>query len=101
MRITLEELRQRDDLRIDLLELLSLEGQFYMARLHLADGLYVLSDDRGRSRLLKSAWQAQDLLGSFDVQRTEVVHASAYDEMIGLDDGKSEPLRIRVQEDRR
>ncbi|WP_203141969.1 DUF6482 family protein [Marinobacter mangrovi] len=99
MRITLEELRQRGNPQIDLLELLSLEGQFYMARLHLEDGMQVLSDDQGKTRLLKSAWQAQDLLGSFDVKRTEVVHASAYDEMVGLN-APAEPMRIRVQDRR-
>ncbi|TBW53748.1 hypothetical protein EZI54_14730 [Marinobacter halodurans] len=96
MRITLEELRQRPNLRVELLELLSLEGQFYMARLHLEEGLRVLSDDTGHTRLFKSAWQAQDLLGSFDVMRTDVVHASAYDEMVGLD-APADPMRIRVQ----
>lgn len=101
MRITLEELRALEHPRIDLLEILSLEGQFYMARLHMGEEMKVLSDDGGKTRLMKSAWQVQDILGSFDVLRTEVVHASAYGEMVGLSSDAVEPLRIQVQEARK
>lgn len=101
MRITLEELRLQEHPRIDLLEILSLEGQFYMARLHQKGDVRVLSDASGKTRLLKSAWQAQDLLASFDIQRTEIVHASAYGEMVGLQQDAVEPLRIQIQEARK
>lgn len=100
MRITLEELRLQVHPRIDLLEILSLEGQFYMARLHQNGDVRVLSDTNGKTCLLKSAWQAQDILGSFDILRTEVVLASAYDEMVGLQQEAVEPLRIQIQEAR-
>lgn len=98
MRITLEELRALEHPRIDCLEILSLEGQFYMARLHMGDEMKVLSDGKGKTCLMKSAWQIQDTLGSFDVLRTEVVHASAYGEMVGLSSDAVESLRIQVQE---
>ncbi|WP_227545996.1 DUF6482 family protein [Marinobacter fonticola] len=99
--MTLEELRGLEHPRIDCLEILSLEGQFYMARLHMGEQLNVLSDEKGKTCLMKSAWQIQDALGSFDVLRTEVVHASAYGEMVGLSADAVEPLRIPVQEARK
>lgn len=42
MRITLSELRARESASIDLLEIMSLEGQRYMSRLHINDEMVVL-----------------------------------------------------------
>ena len=97
MRITLDELRRKQSAVIDLLEILSLEGQHYMARLAMDDRLFLLSDNNGTTSLFRSAWQIQDTLASFDVRETQVVHASAYHEMVGMEPAQIEPLRIRVQ----
>ena len=97
MRITLDDLKRTSDLTIDLLEILSIEGQQYMARL-LIDGEYrLLSDSNGQTRLFRSSWQIQDILGSFHITSTDVVHASAYHEMVGMQPSEVEPMRIRVQ----
>ena len=56
MRITLDELKNLEQPVIDLLEILSLEGQQYMARLHGPGGMKVLSDHKGQTRLFRSAW---------------------------------------------
>ncbi|MFO7994598.1 MAG: DUF6482 family protein [Marinobacter sp.] len=97
MRITLEELRNIPDLSIGLLEIISLEGQQYMARL-VIDGQYqLLSDKRGNTRLFRSSWEIQDALGAFDIESTDVVHPSAYHEMVGMEPSEIEPMRIRVQ----
>ena len=97
MRITLDELKQTPGLTIELLEILSLEGQQYMARL-LIDGEYrLLSDAKGKTRLFRSSWQVQDTLGAFNVTSTDVVHPSAYHEMVGMQPSEVEPMRIRVQ----
>lgn len=108
MRMTLEELQSLENPRIALLELLSLEGQFYIARLHFEtppdkhEGtLRVLSDKSGNTVLFKSAWQAQSALEELRVLRTDVVHASAYHEMVGLGEEQPEPMRIPVQGPRR
>lgn len=97
MRITLEELRDTRDLTIDLLEILSLEGQQYMARLMIDDKPLLLSDAGGKTALFRSAWQIQDILGAFSIRETQVVHPSAYHEMVGMPSADIEPMRIRIQ----
>lgn len=97
MRITLDQLRRLQSPVIDLLEILSLEGQHYMARLSLDGQLLLLSDKKGTTSLFRSAWQIQDTLASFDIRETQVVHPSAYHEMVGMDPSEIEPMRIRVQ----
>lgn len=97
MRITLEQLRSLQSPVIDLLEILSLEGQHYMARLTIDGELFLLSDRQGVTSLFRSAWQIQDTLASFSIRETQVVHPSAYHEMVGMEPAEIEPLRIRVQ----
>ncbi|KPP96894.1 DUF6482 family protein [Marinobacter sp. HL-58] len=97
MRITLEELRQMSDLTIDLLEIISLEGQQYMARLVIGEEYRLLSDTRDQTRLFRSSWEIQDMLSAFNVLSTDVVHPSAYHEMVGMEPADIEPMRIRVQ----
>ena len=100
MRITLDELRNTRDLVIDLLEIISLEGQRYMARLVIDGQTLLLSDPDQKTRLFRSAWEIQDTLASFQVRETEVVHPSAYHEMVGMASGPIEPMRITVQRQR-
>lgn len=97
MRITLEQLRSLQSPVIDLLEILSLEGQHYMACLTIDGELFLLSDRQGVTSLFRSAWQIQDTLASFSIRETQVVHPSAYHEMVGMEPAEIEPLRIRVQ----
>lgn len=97
MRITLNELRNREPSAIDLLEILSLEGQQYMARIHSQRKLWLLSDDKGRTRLFRSTWQIQDTLGALEIRETQVVHPSAYHEMVGMEPAQIEPMRIKIQ----
>jgi len=100
VRVTLEQLRDSKDLTIDLLEILSLEGQQYMARLVIGDQTLLLSDARGQTTLFRSTWEIQDTLGSFTVRETHVVHPSAYHEMVGMEPADFEPMRIRIQRQR-
>lgn len=97
MRITLDQLNEQHSLVIDRLEILSLEGQQYIARLHGPEGLKVLSDRHGQACLFRSTAQVQALLSAFTVLQTEVVHPSAYHEMIGMTETDVEPLRIQIQ----
>lgn len=97
MRITLDELRSMKRPVIDLLEILSLEGQHYMARLLMDSRPLLLSDKNGATSLFRSAWQIKDTLASFDIRETQVVHPSAYHEMVGMEPTEVEPMRIRVQ----
>ncbi|MDI9243667.1 DUF6482 family protein [Marinobacter sp. CHS3-4] len=97
MRITLDELKRTSDLTIDLLEILSLEGQQYMARLLIGGDYFLLSDSDGKTCLFRSSWQVQDTLGAIRITATDVVHPSAYHEMVGMQPSEIEPMRIRVQ----
>ncbi|GGC67804.1 DUF6482 family protein [Marinobacter halophilus] len=100
MRITLKELKVHQQPVIELLEIISLEGQHYMARLHGPEGLKLLSDNAGKTLLFRSAWEVQDTLSEFDVRETQIVHPSAYHEMVGMAPSDIEPMRIRVQRQR-
>ncbi|MEX0603278.1 MAG: DUF6482 family protein [Marinobacter sp.] len=97
MRITLSELRARETTFIDLLEIMSLEGQRYMARLHIDGDMVVLSDHDRKTLLFRSSWEVQDTLGAFEFGRTDIVHPSAYHKMIGMERSDIQPMRIRIQ----
>jgi len=97
VRITLEELRHIPDLTIDLLEIISLEGQQYMARLVINEKYHLLSDTKDKTQLFRSSWEIQDTLAPLNVISTDVVHPSAYHEMVGMEPADIDPMRIRVQ----
>jgi len=97
VRITLEDLNKQSDVTIDLLEILSIEGQQYLARLLIDGEVYLLSDADGKTRLFRGSWQIQDTLGAFRITATDVVHDSAYHEMVGMAPSEVAPMRIRVQ----
>jgi hypothetical protein len=62
VRITLDQLRSLQSPVIDLLEILSLEGQHYMARLSMENQTLLLSEKNGTTSLFRGAWQIQDTL---------------------------------------
>lgn len=97
MRITLEQLKSRKGASIELMEILSLEGQSYMARLTVDGEQLILSDEHRTTTQFRSTWHAQDMLSSFHILETQVVHVSAYNEMVGMEPSNAEPLRVRVQ----
>ena len=97
MRITLAELYKAGTGPVTLLEILSIEGQKYMARLNLEDQTLLLSDPQGRTRLFRSSWEVLDTLSDVEIHRTEVIHGSAYNEMVGMAPSPVDPLRIRIQ----
>lgn len=97
MRITLAELLRPGSGAVTLLEILSLEGQRYMAQLTIGDRTLILSDASGHTRLFRSSWEAQDTLRDIPIARTNVVHASAYNEMVGMDPEPVAPMRIQLQ----
>ena len=97
MRITLEQLKNRNNASVELMEILSLEGQSYMARLTVDGKQVILSDERGTTTQFRSTWHAQDMLSNFHILETQVVHMSAYNEMVGMEPSNAEPLRVRVQ----
>lgn len=93
MRIQLPALRDAAT-RVENTEIRSLEGQFYMIRVLLDGHFLVVSDDHNETMLLPSVPAANELLDEAGIRTRELVHDSAYNEMVGLDDIGIDPLRI-------
>ena len=96
MRITQETLQSLEQ-GVDCLEIVSLEGQRYIARLWADGEPRLLSDLHQQTRLFRSAWEVQDSLKAIPIRETVVIHQPAYNEMVGLDDSPVAPMRIRLQ----
>lgn len=82
---------------IDQVEMISLEGQRYLIRVTLNQRPLILSDHRGQSLLFRSARQAREQLEGLCEAPMELVHSSAYSEMVGLDQAPLEPMRIPLR----
>ena len=76
------------------LELLSLEGGFYLVRIRLDDGLFTLFDDRAKPMHLRSITRLRDLLQTVRAFPCVLVQQCAHDEMCGRDTGSVEEMRI-------
>lgn len=96
MKITFSELKARKDKTIDLLEIVSLEGRYYLARLKVDGQTRVLTDDQGEPLLYTGSRAAQDALSAFPIARTEVLPQSGYEEMVGQEDNAEPFMRVPV-----
>lgn len=95
MRMSVRELRRHSD---DVLwaEIHAIEGQSYMVILQRDRDRRVLSDDHSQTLRFSSLAAANQLLEQYRVTQRELVHQSAYNEMIGLDESAIGPLRIQT-----
>lgn len=84
--------------RIEQLELISIEGGFYLLNALMLGTRQVLLDDDERPLRLRSVDQAKRTLAGLNLPFF-LVHASAHDEMCGLAEVRQEPLRIAIQLD--
>jgi hypothetical protein len=82
--------------RVEVLDLVSLEGGFYLLNIHIEGRSQVLRDERGNVVHLRSVEHARQLLVEVPDTPFYLVHSSAYDEMCGLAAGVREPLRVPV-----
>ncbi|WP_338483975.1 DUF6482 family protein [Pseudomonas trivialis] len=76
------------------LELLSLEGGFYIARVTLDDGELTLLDDQGKTLRLRSTTHLRDLLQRVPPFPCVLVQQCVHDEMCGTRTGPIGALRI-------
>ncbi|KTC64386.1 metal ABC transporter ATPase [Pseudomonas fluorescens ABAC62] len=76
------------------LELLSLEGGFYIARINLDHGQQTLLDDSGKTLRLRSSTHLRDLLQHVPPFPCVLVQQCAHDEMCGVREGDIGALRI-------
>ncbi|MGY8820539.1 MAG: DUF6482 family protein [Pseudomonadales bacterium] len=81
---------------VDALDLVSLEGGFYLLNVHARGKSHVLRDEESNVIHLRSVEHARDLLSEMPVIPFFLVHSSAYDEMCGLAEGVREPLRVPI-----
>ncbi|MGK9065764.1 DUF6482 family protein [Stutzerimonas chloritidismutans] len=82
--------------RVQSLDLVSLEGGFYLLSVQAQGRSQVLRDEHGAVIHVRSVEHARDLLSEVPVVPMYLVHSSAYDEMCGLASGTREPLRVAV-----
>ncbi|KRP52007.1 DUF6482 family protein [Pseudomonas poae] len=76
------------------LELLSLEGGFYIARVKLDDGELTLLDEHGKTLRLRSTTHLRDLLQRVPPFPCVLVQQCVHDEMCGTRAGPIGALRI-------
>ncbi|MDB6442525.1 MULTISPECIES: DUF6482 family protein [Pseudomonas] len=78
------------------LELLSLEGGFYILRALTGTGPITLSDAQGQPLRLRSTTELRQLLADMPAVPCMLVQQVVHDEMCGLRDGPVAPLRVPV-----
>ncbi|WLI30904.1 DUF6482 family protein [Pseudomonas rhodesiae] len=76
------------------LELLSLEGGFYVARIRLVHGEMTLLGEDGQPLRIRSTTHLRDLLKGVAPFPCVLVQQCAHDEMCGVRDGPIEALRV-------
>lgn len=76
------------------LELLSLEGGFYLARVGLVHGQFTLLDDTAKPMHLRSINHLRELLQLVPPFPCVLVQQCVHDEMCGSREGPIESLRI-------
>ncbi|MGN8250500.1 DUF6482 family protein [Pseudomonas sp. Marseille-Q3773] len=78
------------------LELLSLEGGFYVLRALTGAGPVTLSDEHGQATRLRSTTEVRQLLAGWPAVPCMLVQQVVHDEMCGQRDGPIAPLRVPV-----
>jgi len=95
MKVTIDQLN-RDRPVISELRLKSFECEHYLVQLTTDQGQSMLVDDNGRPQVFRSQLAAKIPFKGFIVQRAVLEHQSYYDEMIGLQASKVEPLLVDI-----
>lgn len=79
---------------ISLLEIVSMEGRYYMARFYLDGQGYVLTDTHDKVLMFTGACAVKEFFHDYHVQSTEIIPPTGTDEMIGMPDSSSETMRV-------
>ncbi|AMW84578.1 hypothetical protein AK972_3778 [Pseudomonas yamanorum] len=88
---TLTQLATQGDVRE--MELLSLDGGFYLARVRLDHGQFTLLDATAKPMRFRSVNHLRDVLQSVPAFPCTLVHQCVHDEMCGRREGPIEALR--------
>jgi len=79
---------------IDNLEIVSLDGRYYMARFRIATEWYALTDEHDEIIAFPAACAAREAFQQMHIHETEVIAAAGTDEMIGMPVTPAEPMKI-------
>lgn len=88
------ELKSHKHDTISLLEIVSMEGRYYMARFYLDGQGYVLTDPHDKPFLFSGACAVREYFHDYHVTSTEVIPPTGTDEMIGMPDSRGETMRV-------
>lgn len=92
MHIALTELRHAKQ-PVERLEIVSLEGRYYMARVYL-DTMEGVTDSHDEVIRFSGACEARDAFHGVQVERAEVLPAAGTDEMIGMPEDHLAPMKV-------
>ena len=82
------ELKKHKHDTISLLEIVSMEGRYYMVRFYLEGQAY------DKPVMFTGACAVREHFHEYEVERTEVIPPTGTDEMIGMPDSGSETMRV-------
>ena len=95
MHMSNSELKTHKHDTISALEIVSMEGRYYMARFYLDGQGYVLTDSNDEPVMFTGASAAREHFHDYNVERTEVIPPTGTDEMIGMPDcDDEETMRV-------
>jgi hypothetical protein len=95
MHMTLGDLKARKHEPISLAEIVSMEGRYYMVRFYMGGSGYVLVNDHDKVMMFSGACAAREALRDFIVADFDLIPPTGTDEMIGMPDSSSEPMRVQ------
>jgi hypothetical protein len=95
MHMTLGDLKSRKQELIRLVEFVSMEGRYYMARFYIGDPGYVLVNDQDKVIMFSGASAAREAFSGFTVTEFDLIPPTGTDEMIGMPDSSSEPMKVQ------
>lgn len=95
MRMKFSELKSRKHEPISLAEIVSMEGRYYMVRFYINGIGYVLANEQDKVMMFSGACAAREALSDFTVAGFDLIPPTGTDEMIGMPDSSSEPMRVQ------
>lgn len=90
------ELKSHKKDPISLLEIVSMEGRYYMARFYMDGQGYVLTDGKDEPVMFTGAAAAREHFQGYQVGNIEVIPPTGTDEMIGMPDSGSETMKVPI-----
>ncbi|MEH6354939.1 MAG: DUF6482 family protein [Marinobacter sp.] len=95
MHMTLGELKSRKHELIRLAEIVSMEGRYYMVRFYIGSAGFILVNEQDKIIMFSGACAAREALRDFIVAGFDLIPPTGTDEMIGMPDSSSEPMRVQ------